>query len=202
MRNNQLKEYECLRSEIMKHIDLHNSLLTFAITTTVAILTFALSEKIPVLCLIPFCIIIPMSMRLAYYRSAMMKVAAYIFVFIEKEMDGLEWESANVLYASSPDKSKNTFFRKITSIRYYECFILGLICYFFYVLNYLDGKELCFEVVVNVAWPVLLIAWELLVTIRINSTDKEKAEWIQNWTQVKEHSSETVATSGEVLQVR
>lgn len=202
MRNNQLKEYECLRSEIMKHIDLHNSLLTFAITTTVAILTFALSEKIPVLCLIPFCIIIPMSMRLAYYRSAMMKVAAYIFVFIEKEMDGLEWESANVLYASSPDKSKNTFFRKITSIRYYECFILGLICYFFYVLNYLNGKEPCFEVVVNVVWPLLLVAWELLITIRINSTDKEKAEWIQSWTQVKEHSSETVATSGEVLQVR
>ncbi len=45
MADNLIKEYDNLRNEINQKIELHNSLLTFTITTTVAILTFALSQN-------------------------------------------------------------------------------------------------------------------------------------------------------------
>ena len=85
MKDNLIKEYDILRSEISQQIDLHNTLLTFTITTTVAVLTFALSQSMTVLYLIPFCIIIPMSMRIAYYISSMTKLSAYKIVFLENK---------------------------------------------------------------------------------------------------------------------
>ena len=45
MMNNNIKEYDNLRNEINQKIELHNTLLTFTITTTVAVLTFALSQN-------------------------------------------------------------------------------------------------------------------------------------------------------------
>lgn len=81
MDNLILKEYEMLRSEIEQKISLHNTLLTFIITSTVAVITIAISEGITILYLFPFCIIIPMMMRIAYYRKVIVKLSAYMIVF-------------------------------------------------------------------------------------------------------------------------
>lgn len=54
MDNLILKEYEMLRSEIEQKISLHNTLLTFIITSTVAVITIAISEGITILYLFPF----------------------------------------------------------------------------------------------------------------------------------------------------
>ena len=78
---NLVKEYDNLRNEINQKIELHNTLLTFTITTTVAVLSLAVSQNSTILYLIPFCILIPMSMRIAYYRAAMSKLSAYMIVF-------------------------------------------------------------------------------------------------------------------------
>lgn len=82
-----LKEYECLKSEIQQKIELHNSLTMFMITTVIAILAFALESDNSLLYLLTFGIIIPVSMRIAYYITAMVKLSAYISVFIEKSRD-------------------------------------------------------------------------------------------------------------------
>ena len=78
-----MKEYQNLRDEITQEIGLHNTLLTFTITTTIAVLSFVFAQDtiLPFLFLLPFCIIIPMSMRIAYYRTNMAKISAYI-VFV------------------------------------------------------------------------------------------------------------------------
>ena len=54
MKNNIILEYESLRNEITQKIDLVNSLMTFTLTTVVAILTFALTKKNELLYLLPF----------------------------------------------------------------------------------------------------------------------------------------------------
>lgn len=76
-----LKEYEMLRQEINQKIELHNTLLTFTITSTILVLTVAASEKMTSLYLFPFCVIIPMLLRIAYYRKTMAKLSAYMIVF-------------------------------------------------------------------------------------------------------------------------
>ena len=40
-----MKEYEDIRGEIKQKIELHNSLITFMITTVVAVLAFALERN-------------------------------------------------------------------------------------------------------------------------------------------------------------
>lgn len=68
------EEYNTLRAEVLQKIELHNKLIMFAITTTVAILAFAFSQNNAYLFLLPFCVIIPVSLRVIYYRSAMVKI--------------------------------------------------------------------------------------------------------------------------------
>ena len=53
------EEYNTLRAEVLQKIELHNKLIMFAITTTVAILAFAFSQNNAYLFLLPFCVIIP-----------------------------------------------------------------------------------------------------------------------------------------------
>ena len=95
---NILKEFDYLKNEINQKIILHNNLLTFTITTVVAILSFALGAKNkvnPHLFLMPFCILIPMSVRISYYRFAMAKLSAYIIVFLEEQIPEIKWETRN-----------------------------------------------------------------------------------------------------------
>lgn len=81
-RENIILEYTNIKEEIQNKIELHNNLITFTITTTVALLAFAFSKENPFLFLVPFCILIPMSSRIAYYRLAFSKLSAYLIVFI------------------------------------------------------------------------------------------------------------------------
>lgn len=151
--NNNIKEYDNLRNEINQKIELHNTLLTFTITTTVAVLTFALSQNKTILYLIPFCILIPMSMRIAYYRSAMSKLSAYMIVFLEKNIDGVMWETRNVALINENlnNKKKNYY----TALRYYECLILAIVCYIFYVIDFIKDKEICLIVVIKALLQML-----------------------------------------------
>lgn len=49
----------------------------------VAVLSFAFSQNHAFLYLLPFCIVIPMSLRISYYLSAMAKLSSYMIVFLE-----------------------------------------------------------------------------------------------------------------------
>lgn len=185
MANNTMKEYELLRNEINQKIELHNTLLTFTITTTVAVLTFALSKNRTILYLVPFCILIPMSMRIAYYRSTMAKLSAYMIVFLEIDLDGINWETRNAAlveeYLNKEKKDINSY----TVLRYFECLILAIICYIFYIIDYIKDKEINVIVIINILWPLSFVVWEVLITKRINSTDDEKQKWIKRWNKLK-----------------
>ena len=176
---NLVKEYDNLRNEINQKIELHNTLLTFTITTTVAVLSLALSQNSTILYLIPFCILIPMSMRIAYYRAAMSKLSAYMIVFLEKNIDGMKWETRNVEILEIDAKSGMKRAGRFAALRYYECLILTVICYILYLLDYLKDKEISSMVVVNMLWPLLLVGWEFWVTKCINSLDEEKQYWVE-----------------------
>lgn len=186
MSNNKIIEYDNLRNEINQKIELHNKLLTFTITTTVAVLTFALSQNRTILYLVPFCILIPMSMRIAYYRSALSKLSAYIIVFLEKDLYGIKWETRNAaLIEEYLNKKKKKDINNYTVLRYFECLILSIICYVFYIIDYVKDKEINAIVVLNVLWPLLFVIWEVLITKRINSADKDKRKWIKRWNELK-----------------
>ena len=211
---NRIKEYEILRNEIDQKIELHNSLLTFTITTVVAILSFILLQNHPYsafLFLIPFCILIPMSMRIAYYRSAMARLSAYMIVFLEEEIPGIQWETLNQKIVSevigekgdtSEKKKKKYPFVGITKIQrllfgeYYECLVIGILCYILFAIHYYQESHTCFWRLFNLSWPLLLVVLEAFITIAMDSVDKSKVFWVEQWKKLKNSEKKLSADNG------
>ncbi len=177
-KENIIKEYETLREEMLQKIELHNSLITFMITTVVALLTFSLTQDEPLLYLLPFCIIIPITMRVTYYRTMMVKLSAYIIVYLEKDIKGLEWETRNTRFVNSED---NQLYNNLTISHYYEGFLLGLVSYGLYVYNFTKNKRLDCNVIILALLPLILVIWEWIITKRIAYFHKEKNKWIREW---------------------
>lgn len=200
MEHQLLKEYEILRKEIDNKIALHNSLLTFTITTTVAILTIAASAKITIINLLPFCVIIPMAARIAYYRTAMAKLSAYIIVFLEPELTGISWETRN--YAFSQKHGGLSHKPEKYFLRYYECLFLSLMCYALFLVNYIPTAQFDFWAVFWGLCPVFLVAWVWYLTGQLNRVDQDRQALIESWQEIKqaENASATVSKNEEVTE--
>ncbi|HIU49733.1 MAG TPA: hypothetical protein IAD22_01800 [Candidatus Limousia pullorum] len=195
----QINEYANLRGEISQRMTRNNNLITFTITTTVAILSFAIKENLTILFLLPFCIIIPMSMRIAYSRSSLSKISSYMIVFLEEDLDGMQWETRNILLFENKRKEKHkhklidkctSFISKITILRYYDCLILSISCYFLYVYDYLKDKEISANIFIPILIPLPLVLWEILIAKRMNTMEKEKLHWIDTWNTIKKQELE------------
>lgn len=170
----------------MQKIELHNNLLIFTITTCVAILSFAFSQDNAFLYLIPFCVVIPMSLRIAYYLSALVKLSSYMIVFLEEEDCGYNWETLNKAFTNNRITQKKNGIFDFTVQRYYEFIILSLVCYILYIINYVQNNQFDILMVLNLLWPMLLVIFEVYITKRLNSFDKEKNDKVQEWQKLKE----------------
>lgn len=184
-RENVIREYEDLRNEVKQKIELHNSLITFMITTVIAVLAFALESKNTPMYLLPFGIVIPISMRITYYREAMVKLSAYIVIYIENEIEGLNWETRNTQLINA---DKNSLYDKLTTSHYFEGIILSIICYVLYVVNYVKENAMCFKTIMCLTIPFFLVIWEVIITKRIITFNKQKNEWIKKWQDFRENN--------------
>ena len=173
-----IKEYEELRGEIKQKIELHNSLITFMITAVVAVLAFAVEGNNSILYLLPFGIIIPTSMRITYYRTAMARISAYIVVYIEKNVKGLNWETRIHKFVYN---GGDTFHDNITISQYYEGMILSVMCYLLYFFDYIKDKTISLQVIICSIFPLLFVIWEMIITKRIAGFTKERNFWIDQW---------------------
>lgn len=173
-----------IRSEIDQKITLHNTLLTFTITTTVAILAIAVSVENTnaFLFLLPFCVIIPMSNRIAYYRKAMAKLSSYLIVFCESQPGCINWETRNLQFFKLINSNVNG---KRFVLNYYECLILSLICYILFLYNYIPETDMDTISILNCLWPIVLVIWEACITLKINHIDKDRLNLIKTWDAVK-----------------
>lgn len=178
--NAELAEYNTLRTEILHKIELHNHLITITFTAVIAILAFAANTDDPFLFIIPLAVIIPLSMRISYYRSAISKLSAYIIVYLENHINGLNWESRN---------SKIVEFAKgnnhIRLVRH-ECLILSIICYgcYLYCLCH-HWSDSYYKNIFAVLWPICLVILETLISFDVKVITKERKSWINIWIDFK-----------------
>lgn len=179
--DNLIREYESLRNEINQKIDLVNTLTTFTLTTAVAILTFALAKDNALLFLLPFCIIIPMYERISYYRSAMVKLSAYMIVFLETKIEEFNWETRNTYLMDIIGETDNTI---VLRAGYYEGVVISLVCYVLYFCNQFKGKNLSIILILQLLIPFLLVVWMLFIVKHINDIDGEKQAWIKKWKKI------------------
>lgn len=178
------KEYQMIRNEIDQKISLHNTLLTFTITTTVAILAIAVGVENTnaFLFLLPFCVIIPMSNRIAYYRKAMAKLSSYLIVFCESQPGSINWETRNLEFFKLTNSNAKG---KRFVLNYYECLILSFICYVLFLYNYIPETGLNNLSILNCLWPIVLLIWEAYITFKINRIDEDRLNLIKTWETIK-----------------
>lgn len=176
-------EYSHIKSEISKKNELYNSLLTFTITTTVLIISYGISERTPLLFLVPFFIIIPMSIRMKYYKNAMLKLSAYLIVFLESQDSRFNWETRNDRLADSDnhDRKNNNFLFELRSC---ECLILCFVCYGLFLIYYFSDYKFNMSSCSIASLPVLLIIWEYLITKKMDAISAK--DWKYKWERLKE----------------
>lgn len=92
------KEYESLRREIEKLLELEHSLYNILYVGATAILAWGIKEHEPFMCLLSYCIIFPSFYIMLSYISKIFKIGAYIYVYYEE----YSWEK--ILHKINTDK--------------------------------------------------------------------------------------------------
>ena len=117
------KEYDKLIKRLEFFDTMRNKLLTFSFTAVLTILGAALTinmNSISVwLCLIPFCLIIPFSARIAYYRLASAHINSFLKQFSTK---GMQFE----IGASVVTEDCCKFYHQIAWLINHEMVLLGV----------------------------------------------------------------------------
>ena len=179
----ELEEYVLLKEEIQKCIDRDNSLATFMVTAVASILTFAISAnlQIPFLFLISFCILIPFTSRIAHYKSNVSRISAYIIVFCEEKLDiGYETRNSKVRF------EKTKISKILGGLRNYIGFLLGIISYIVYLVQYKNIIEISSLMDIFLCLiPIILLVILFVMDKRMDNIPKEKQKWIEAWTKLK-----------------
>ena len=185
------KEYEILRHEIDQKLELENTLLTFTITSTILVLTVAASERITILYLFPFCIIIPMATRILYCIKAIVKLSAYMIVFLEPKMENFNWEVRNYTFSKKFGGLRNG--KDLFKLNYFELFILSFVSYFLYLLDYISlfSGQLSTLELSGAILPAFFLLWVTIITHKMNRADKYRQEFINYWKEIKIEETET-----------
>ena len=94
------KEYMMLRDEITWRLKTIDTLGTFCYTIFVSILGVALSTGVIELFLLPYVVIVPISLKVANHKYSVGYIAAYLNIFLENcdREDCLMWEKMHVRY--------------------------------------------------------------------------------------------------------
>lgn len=181
-----LNEYRELRAEMLQKVELHNTLLTFLYTTVAAVFGLAVALSNSSICLLAFVVIVPVSLRISYYRDATAKMAAYQIVYIEPELGGVRWESLNarvydLIQRRSAIREGSVSMALVSKLRYYDFFLLcisSLIVY--YALGGFEYGQAWITVT-----SVVLTLFELSISIKSSSISHSRAVWVKRWRKLK-----------------
>lgn len=180
---NKLEEYKLLKEEIQNCVERDNSLATFMVTAVSTILTFAVSAnlQVPFLFLISFCILIPFTSRISHYKINVARISAYIIVFLEEEL-GIAYENRN----SKVKMQKNKFTKLVVALRNYVGFLLGVISYIIYLVEYYNKLGILnFSDYALCILPAFLLILLFFMDNKIDKVPEEKQKWIEAWTKLK-----------------
>lgn len=181
-REEVLREYGELRAEMLQKIDLHNKLLLFTYTSTAALLGVAATMDDAYVCLVPIPVVLLISLRIAYYRDATAKLAAYQIVFIEPLLEGIKWEGRNASQASAAQEEDQGASWLVSKLRYWDFPFICLVCFLVFLLK--GGWNLPHRLLV-LHGAVAAIAFEVLVSWSIRSIEPAKRRWADRWEAVR-----------------
>lgn len=141
-------------------------------------------------------VVVPVSLRVGYYRDAIAKLSTYQVVFLEPELDGINWETRNNM-VSSMYGMKNRCEKKLAKrgnwlnvTRYLDFPLICLTCISVFV--YRGGLDGLFGMVL-VSIAIVILIFEIVFTYKNNNIDTIKSDWCKRWNEVKLEERERLA---------
>ncbi len=185
-----LEEYKALRAEILLQIDHHRGEYLIIIPAIATILTLAITYKQPWFCLLAFFLNL-YSWR--HYRAVaftVIKLGAYIAVFIEPETDGLRYErvTSKVDKLADPKSSmlqSDKFLDIITTP--YAIISLASIMSLLYLINILSFLDWDFLHILLLAVIILIVHSAIIFQIFKKGTLKEREYWQNFFKRIKDN---------------
>lgn len=172
-------QYETLREEIANCTRLSNDFSTFSMTALAAVLAFAFSSDNPLLFLVPFVLIIPLSSKSLYYRKNVSKISAYMIVMLEPEIEGYLWETLVDRYSEEKSSSRFTIFRNYEYL--FEAAICVLLFFYYALETHLDTVPLVAGSVCSAA----AFAFVAVISYKMAHTGQLKTIAIHKWQAIK-----------------
>jgi hypothetical protein len=117
-------EYEALRTEMLSNAQIVSQVFTVTITGVAALIGFGVQTGNVYLFLVPPLFLLPSLLFIASQLEALLRIAAYIQVFIEPDRPGMHWETALSRLRLTQDRSRRSYIFSIIGIY----LILILIC--------------------------------------------------------------------------
>lgn len=115
-----LEEYKMLKSELLYFMNKDSTLFTCLFSVVTAILFFSLEREMPEGCLLAYLVIIPVCSKQAYHQKQMAKMATYMSLVLEKQLE-LKWETYVKELSKQKDRSKQGRFLKFS-----ECSMMAV----------------------------------------------------------------------------
>lgn len=173
----EMSEYELIKQEIAIKIDDFNSLFY---TTVAVIFTFAFTQKEALVFLVPIIVIIPIYTIRMNEISSMLRMGAYLIVFLEG--DEFLWETRLSKYDEKFDHNQPSINPYV-----FVSIVSFLLC--LHSLNYsnIHSKILWMKIIIAILF--LIACLYTIKTKRINYKE-EKQRYINEWKQIKQEENE------------
>lgn len=174
------KEYEMIREEIMYMYKAIQELRKILYVMVVSVLTIAVGRNESLLCLVPYCVIIPIYIVTIDYQYSMWKLGAYLIIFHEgKEYN---WETRlhnfNVNEGNKNRSGAKSFHSPFVAT--------SIICTILFFVK-IDYSDITYETYVQIALALLLFGVVLFYRFSKKNPDKAKSDFIENWKIVKKN---------------
>ena len=176
-------EYKSLRDEIAQYRLINSNIYLANITITAVLLGYAIKDN-PVwyMFLSPFFIIIPSIILIATNTSLTARIGTYILVFIESNLETLNWETnLQILRGKDLMKSKKSSFASSIFLLFIllSGFCLSLCCLYLITKNDINT--------ISISSISIVLISLILAFLQLRKVSKREYidDYIESWTEVK-----------------
>lgn len=176
-------EYEALKQEILYSVQVVKNYRSLLYSIVVAVLAFAFDKDDPILFLLPFFVIIPIYLHAMHQVDSMMRIGAYIYVFLEPETD-CKWETRLYKY---DQLHKNQYSTKKTSIDTYCC--MSFVCLLLSIikLDYANIDLMFYVTIIGQLIAAITCAYFFIKKRPDYASRKEK--YINEWLEIQKEEN-------------
>lgn len=177
-----VKDYELnyLSEYLHETRSIHNNLLTFSFTAVLAVLGIAFSntgsENLipPFLYLLPFCLIIPFTARITYYRMSGAHIESFLNVFYSES----RIFSCGCLFVKENQNSK---FKIISFLVNFEMFILSCVCTILLINALLNNKVSGIKFFLQLCCSIICLILEIIIILQGYNYEKIYLHFRSKW---------------------